>query len=164
MKTVYLSLGSNLGDRERILKAALEAMPAAGVEVTRTSSLYETEPLEMRDQHWFLNLIAECRTDLFPVQLLRRLQKIELQLGRRRTIPKGPRTIDIDIILYERAIVRTTFLQIPHARFRERRFVLAPLKELAPDLRDPVTRRTISDLLHAAPEQKLCKYPESQAH
>jgi 2-amino-4-hydroxy-6-hydroxymethyldihydropteridine diphosphokinase len=164
LKTVYLSLGSNLGDREHMLCSALEALGVAGVEVARTSSLYETEPLEMRDQHWFLNMIAECRTELFPVQLLKRLLKIELQLGRKRTVPKGPRTIDIDIILYERAIVRTTSLEIPHPRFRDRRFVLAPLNELAPDLRDPVTRRSIADLLKVAPEQKLCKYEKSPSH
>lgn len=161
---MYLSLGSNVGDREHMLRSAVEALTAAGVEVARTSSLYETEPVEMRDQHWFLNMIAECRTELFPVQLLRRLQKIELQLGRKRRVPKGPRTIDIDIILYDRAIVHTTSLEIPHPRFRERRFVLAPLKELAPDLRDPVTRRSIANLLNAAPEQKLCKYPKSPSH
>jgi 2-amino-4-hydroxy-6-hydroxymethyldihydropteridine diphosphokinase len=164
LKTVYLSLGSNLGDREHMLRTALEALPAAGVAVSRVSSLYETEPIDMRDQHWFLNMAAECRTELFPVQLLKRLLKIELQLGRKRTVPNGPRTIDIDIILYECAIVRTTSLEIPHPRFRERRFVLAPLKELAPDLRDPVTRRSIADLLNAAPEQKLCKYVKSSSH
>ncbi len=147
MKTVYLSLGSNLGDRESHLQSALAALPAAGIEVARTSSLYETEPQDVRDQGWFLNLVAECRTELFPVQLLGRLQKIELQLGRKRSIPKGPRTIDIDIILYGRAIIRMPSLEIPHPRFRERRFVLAPLQELAPELRDPVTRRTVKELV-----------------
>jgi 2-amino-4-hydroxy-6-hydroxymethyldihydropteridine diphosphokinase len=159
LKTVYLSLGSNLsthsGGREAMLQAAIEALPAAGVQITRTSSIYETEPLERRDQHWFLNMVAECRTELFPVQLLGRLKKIEVQLGRKRTVPKGPRNIDIDIILYGNAVLRTPELEIPHARFRERRFVLIPLKELAPDLRDPVTRRTVSDLLTAAPAQTV---------
>jgi len=147
LKTVYLSLGSNIGDREAMLKSALEAMPAAGVEVVRSSSLYETEPQDLRDQRWFVNLVAKCQTELFPVQLLGRLKKLEKALGRRRTVAKGPRTIDIDIILYGSAIVRTIALEIPHPRFRDRRFVLEPLAEIAPDLRDPVTRRTISDLL-----------------
>jgi 2-amino-4-hydroxy-6-hydroxymethyldihydropteridine diphosphokinase len=158
LKTVYLSLGSNVGDREAMLRSALEALPAAGVEVARTSSLYETEPRDFRDQPWFLNMIAECRTDLFPVQLLGRLQKIEAQLGRKRAIPKGPRSIDIDIILFGRAIVRTPALEIPHPRFRERRFVLEPLKELAPDLRDPVSRRTIADLVTGVADQKVRLY------
>jgi len=147
LKTVYLSLGSNISDREAMLQSAIEALPGAGVEVLRTSSLYETEPQDVRNQPWFLNMAAECRTDLFPVQLLGRLKKIEVQLGRKRTVAKGPRTIDIDIILYGNAIVRTLSLEIPHPRFRERRFVLVPLKELAPDLRDPVTRRTVTELL-----------------
>lgn len=158
MKTVYLSLGSNIGDREAMLRAALAEMPAAGVEVVRTSSWYETEPQDFRDQPWFLNLVAECRTELFPVQLLRRLQKIEAALGRKRTVAKGPRTVDIDIILYGNVVMRTAALEIPHPRFRERRFVLAPLAELAPELRDPVTRRSVSELLAGTVEQGLRRY------
>lgn len=161
MKTVYLSLGSNIGDREAMLRSALEALPAAGVEVTRTSSIYETEPQHLLDQRWFLNMVAECRTDLFPMQLLGRTKKIEHQLGRRRTVSNGPRIIDIDIILYGSAVVHATELEIPHPRFRERRFVLAPLKELAPDLRDPVTRRTIADLLTGVASQGLRLYNPS---
>jgi 2-amino-4-hydroxy-6-hydroxymethyldihydropteridine diphosphokinase len=158
LKTVYLSLGSNIGDREEMLRSALEAMPAAGVEVVRTSSLYETEPQDFRDQPWFLNMVAECRTELFPVQLLRRLQKIEATLGRKRTVAKGPRTVDIDIIFYGNAVVRSSTLEIPHPRFRERRFVLAPLAELAPDLRDPVTRRLVAELLGGTSGQGLRRY------
>ena len=158
MKTVYLSLGSNIGDREAMLQSAIEALPGAGVTVARTSALYETEPRDLPNQPWFLNLIAECRTELFPVQLLGRLQRIERQLGRKRTVPKGPRTIDIDIILFGNSTVQTPALQIPHPRFRERRFVLAPLKELAPDLRDPVTRRTITELLAGTADQKVRLY------
>src|SRR5579864_7623474 len=147
-----------MGDRAGLIQSALEALPAAGVEVTRASSLYETEPQYLRDQRWFLNMVAECRTDLFPMQLLGRLKKIEQQFGRKRTVANGPRTIDIDIILFGNAIVRTPELEIPHPRFRERRFVLAPLKELAPDLRDPVTRRTIADLLKAVADQSVRQY------
>ena len=84
MKTVYLNLGSNMDDRAAVLRSAIEALPAAGIEVTRTSSMYETEPQDLRDQPWFLNLIAECRTALFPVQLLGRLKKLEARLGRKR--------------------------------------------------------------------------------
>ena len=155
MKTVYLSLGSNMGDRAAMLRQAVESLPGAGVEVVRTSSVYETEPVELRDQNWFLNMAVECRTGLFPLQLLRRLKKIEASLGRKRTVPKGPRTIDIDIVFYGRAVMGTPALEIPHPRFRERRFVLAPLAELAPALRDPVTGRTIADLLAGTAGQNV---------
>jgi 2-amino-4-hydroxy-6-hydroxymethyldihydropteridine diphosphokinase len=155
LKTVYLSLGSNMGDRAAMLRQAVESLPGAGVEVVRTSSVYETEPVELRDQNWFLNMAVECRTGLFPLQLLRRLKKIEASLGRKRTVPKGPRTIDIDIIFYGRAVMGTPALEIPHPRFRERRFVLAPLAELAPALRDPVTGRTIADLLAGTAGQNV---------
>jgi 2-amino-4-hydroxy-6-hydroxymethyldihydropteridine diphosphokinase len=159
LKTIYLSLGSNMGDRAGLLRLALAALPAAGVEVVRTSSVYQTEPMELREQNWFLNIAVECRTDLFPLQLLRRLKKIELALGRKRIVPKGPRTIDIDIVLYGRVAMETPVLTIPHPRFRERRFVLEPLAELAPDLRDPVTRRTVADLLRDTVGQKVRRHP-----
>jgi len=164
LKTVYLSLGSNVGDRADYLRSALQALPEAGIEVLRSSSLYETEPVEYREQAWFLNLVVECRTALFPVQLLGRLQKIEAQFGRKRNIAKGPRTLDIDIILYSRAIVKTTTLEIPHPRFRERRFVLEPLSELVPDLIDPVTNRTIADLLRQTAEQKVHRANMKEDH
>ena len=155
MKTVYLSLGSNVGDRSGYLQQAVEMLNGAGVEVVRASSVFETEPLELREQNWFLNMAVECRTDLFPLQLLRRLKKIEAALGRKRIVPKGPRTIDIDIVLYGQAVVRMPVLEIPHPSFRERRFVLAPLAELAPELRDPVTKKTIGELLAGTAGQKV---------
>jgi 2-amino-4-hydroxy-6-hydroxymethyldihydropteridine diphosphokinase len=109
--------------------------------------------MEVRDQRWFLNLVAEARTELFPKQLLVRVSKVEQALGRRRLTPKGPRTIDIDILLYGNFVVRTAALTIPHARIAERRFVLAPLVELAPDLRDPVSRKSMRELLSAVTGQ-----------
>jgi 2-amino-4-hydroxy-6-hydroxymethyldihydropteridine diphosphokinase len=144
-----------MGDRAAMLRQAIESLPGAGVEVIRTSSVYETEPMELREQNWFLNVVVECRTELFPLQLLRRLKKIELLLGRKRIVPKGPRTIDVDIILYGRVVMSMPALAIPHPRFRDRRFVLAPLAELAPDLRDPVTSRTVADLLNDTSGQKV---------
>src|SRR6202012_1790001 len=105
----------------------------------RVSGFYETEPIGLRDQRWFMNAGAEFETSLFPVQLLRRIQRGERALGRVRTARNGPRTIDIDVLLYGNAIVNAIGLEIPHPRFRERRFVLAPLAELNPTLRDPVT-------------------------
>ncbi len=150
MKTVYLSLGSNLGDREANLRAAIERLSP-----TRQSPIYETEPVDYRQQGWFLNMVVEVETGLFPMQLLARTQKIERELGRVRGVPKGPRTIDIDILLYADAVIHTTKLEIPHPRMAERRFVLAPLADLAPDLRHPVTRRTAREMLAAAPPQKI---------
>jgi len=147
MKTVYLSLGSNLGDREAMLQAAVRALESPRLRVLRVSPVYETEPVDVSGQHWFLNQVAEAETDLFPLQLLHRTAKVEAQLGRRRLAPQGPRTIDIDILLYGNSIVTTLALEIPHPRFRVRRFVLAPLADLAPELRDPLTRKTVRELL-----------------
>ena len=153
MKTIYLSLGSNLGDREAHLREALERLAAPDLRIGRTSPIYETEPIGgPTGQHWFLNLAAEAETDLFPVQLLSRTQKIERALGRVRTVVNGPRTIDIDILIYAQAVVRTAKLEIPHPRLHERRFVLVPLADLAPDLRHPVTHRTVREMLENAPK------------
>jgi 2-amino-4-hydroxy-6-hydroxymethyldihydropteridine diphosphokinase len=146
LKTVYLSLGSNIGDREANLRAAIDRLGPV-----RESPIYETEPVDYLDQRWFLNMAVELETDLFPRQILSRVQKIERELGRERRIPKGPRTIDIDILLYGDVVVRTPALEIPHPRMTERRFVLAPLADLAPNLRHPVTHLTIRELLAAAP-------------
>ncbi|HUB33088.1 MAG TPA: 2-amino-4-hydroxy-6-hydroxymethyldihydropteridine diphosphokinase [Bryobacteraceae bacterium] len=155
MKTVYLSLGSNVGDREANLQTALRAMPPAGIHVLRVSPIYETEPVEYASQRWFLNLVAETETDLLPLLLLARTSRIERELGRIRAVPKGPRTIDIDILLYENAVVHAPTLEIPHPRMAERRFVLAPLADLVPDLRHPVTHKSIRSLLEAAPPQTI---------
>jgi 2-amino-4-hydroxy-6-hydroxymethyldihydropteridine diphosphokinase len=157
MKTVYLSLGSNLGDREGYLRQAIALIGAAGVRILRVSSLYETQPLEVRDQPWFLNLVVEAETELFPRQLLGRLQKIELDLGRRRGRVKGPRSIDIDILLYGRSAIESADLMVPHLRMTERRFVLEPLAELAPELRHPVNHLTIRELLAATAGQVVKK-------
>jgi 2-amino-4-hydroxy-6-hydroxymethyldihydropteridine diphosphokinase len=147
LKTVYLSLGSNIGDREGNLRDAIKRLAAPDLRVLRVSPIYETEPMEFTDQPWFLNLVVEAETTLFPVQLLSRIAKIERAMGRIRTQAKGPRTLDIDILLYGNAVVRTRDLQIPHPRMAERRFVLAPLADLAPALRHPVLGKTIKALL-----------------
>ena len=147
MKTVYLSLGSNVGNREEMLQQAVRLLASAAFRITRMSSVYETEPQDVRGQPWFLNMVLEAETTLFPRQLLGRIQKVEQQLGRRRLAPKGPRTIDIDILLFGTAVIDTTGLTVPHPRMAERRFVLEPMTELAPDLRHPVLRRTMRELL-----------------
>jgi len=158
VKTTYLSLGSNVGDREQMLQTALDRLHAAGIAIQRVSSVYETEPMDFPDQRFFLNLVAEARTELFPLMLLGRIQKIELELGRRRAGPaKGPRTIDIDILLYGGFRIHSPRLEVPHPRLHERRFVLAPMVELAPDLRHPELRRTMRDLLTNLAGQKIRK-------
>ena len=158
-KRVYLGLGSNLGERERMLQEALDRLHCADLRIRRVSAVYETEPQELRQQPWFLNLVAEGETELFPLQLLRRTSAVEKALGRRRTVPKGPRAIDIDILLFGRFVVETPALTVPHPRLAERRFVLAPLADLAPDLRHPVLRRSIRELLAATKDQDIRKIP-----
>ena len=155
MKIVYLGLGSNVGDREANLRAAIERLEAPDLRVLRVSPVYETEPVDYTEQRWFLNLVVEAETSLFPMQLLARVARIERALGRLRTVPKGPRSIDIDILLYGKAVIRSEALEVPHPRMDERRFVLAPLADLAPDLRHPIAHRTVSEMLAAAPPQTV---------
>jgi 2-amino-4-hydroxy-6-hydroxymethyldihydropteridine diphosphokinase len=147
LKRVYLGLGSNIGDREGWLRKALAELEAPNLLLQRVSSVYETEPIGLPGQAWFLNMAAEFQTDLFPKQLLHRVQKIELELGRKRSIRNGPRTIDIDVLLYGDAVIHAEELEIPHPGFRRRRFVLEPLVELNAALRDPVSGQTVSRLL-----------------
>jgi 2-amino-4-hydroxy-6-hydroxymethyldihydropteridine diphosphokinase len=146
-KTIYLSLGSNVGDRRGHIAQAIEALSTAGVRVVRQSSLYATEPVGFRIQNWFLNCVIEAETALMPRQLLSLIQQIERGLGRRQLVPQGPRAIDIDILLYGSSQVRTAELTVPHPRMAERRFVLVPLRQLVPGLRHPKLRKTIAELL-----------------
>jgi 2-amino-4-hydroxy-6-hydroxymethyldihydropteridine diphosphokinase len=155
LKTVYLSLGSNLGNREANLRAAVNALEKARVVVLRASPLYETEPVENTKQGWFLNLVVEGETKLMPDQLLERIMRIERELGRTRRIPKGPRTIDIDILLFGHSIVHSPALEIPHPSMAQRRFVLVPLADLAPELRHPLTGKTVQEMLDAAPTAEV---------
>jgi 2-amino-4-hydroxy-6-hydroxymethyldihydropteridine diphosphokinase len=155
LKTVYLSLGSNLGDRTAHLARAVALLEASDIRVARASSIYETEPRDVPDQPWFLNQVIEAQTTLYPRQLLARTQKIEREMGRTRTVDKGPRVMDIDILLYGESKVLTEALEIPHPRIADRRFVLEPLHELAPELRHPVTRKTIREMLRAVSNQAV---------
>lgn len=150
-KRTFLSLGSNMGEREQNLECALTKLEQNGVALIKRSSLYETAPQELANQPWFLNLAVECRTSRFPLQLITLLLQIERELGRERqpgAAPKGPRLIDIDILLYGRASIDTPRLTIPHPRMLQRRFVLAPLVEIAPLLRHPTTGRLLRDHLN----------------
>ncbi|MGC2659537.1 MAG: 2-amino-4-hydroxy-6-hydroxymethyldihydropteridine diphosphokinase [Bryobacteraceae bacterium] len=160
-KSIYLSLGSNLGDREEHLNRALAAIEAASIRITARSSVYETEPQGFREQPWFLNLAVACETAFFPFQLLVALQHIEREVGRVRrpgAPPNDPRLIDIDILMYSDIVMNSPALVIPHPRMLERRFVLEPLVEIAPHLRHPGTGRPIVEFLHRVGSQKVRRF------
>ena len=155
MKTAYLALGSNIGDREANLRTAVNLLESDEIRILRRSSLYETAPQEMLDQPWFLNAAVEIETSLFPLQLLARVRGIERQMGRRRVTPKGPRNIDIDILFYGRTVMATAELEVPHPRIAQRRFVLEPLAEIAPEFRHPVNGKTAIEMLDALEPQGI---------
>lgn len=156
--TVYFSIGSNLGDRAGNLLRAVEGLQRAGIIITRKSSLYETEPQDVRDQPWFLNAAIEGETALQPLDILRAALETEAGMGRIRENWRGPRLIDIDVLLYGGAILFTGELHLPHPRMKSRRFVLEPLVEIAPDLRDPETGLLFRELLAAVRDQDLRLY------
>lgn len=144
----YVGLGSNVGDRAGYLLLAVRGMMNAGLSVARLSSVYETEPVGVREQPFFLNMVAELAGALpTPEQLLARLLRIEYALGRRRAVVRGPRTIDLDLLLYGDLQSSSEFLALPHPRLHLRRFVLAPLAELAPHIKHPTLHLSISELL-----------------
>jgi len=147
---VYLSLGSNVGDRAENLHAAIDRLRSLG-DVVAVSSFYETEPVEFTAQPWFLNCAVKLNTDHTPQELLSGILDIEQQLGRRRGQLKGPRTIDLDILLFGDSIVDDPGLRIPHPTMHERRFVLEPLAEIAPEVLHPIFQRTIRELRDALP-------------
>ena len=149
IQNAYVGLGSNLGDRAGYLLLAVRGMLDAGLDVIRLSSIYETEPVEYEDQPAFLNLVAEVRGSTLPSpeQMMARLLRIEYALGRKRDIRMGPRTIDLDLLIFKEQQLETEFLTLPHPRMALRRFVLVPLNELVPSLVHPVLGKPISDLL-----------------
>jgi len=149
IQNAYVGLGSNLGDRAGYLLLAVRGMLDAGLDVIRLSSIYETEPVEYEEQPAFLNLVAELRGSTLPSpeQTLARLLRIEYSLGRTRDVPLGPRTIDLDLLIFKNQQSNTEFLKLPHPRIAARRFVLVPLAELVPGLVHPVLGKSISELL-----------------
>jgi 2-amino-4-hydroxy-6-hydroxymethyldihydropteridine diphosphokinase len=147
MATVFLSLGANVGDRAANLNAAIAAFRGAGFRVSKVSSFYETEPVDYLQQEWFLNCAVEGETELAAGTLLARLREIEIRMGSQKVIAKGPRILDIDILLYGDETIATPELQVPHPRMTQRRFVLVPLVEIAPDVTHPSWRGTAKELL-----------------
>jgi 2-amino-4-hydroxy-6-hydroxymethyldihydropteridine diphosphokinase len=156
---VYLGFGSNLGDRHAVLDSAIARLADSGFRNLRQSSRYETAPMGFLDQPWFLNMVVEAETDLSPRAALRHVRGIERELGRTRTYKNGPRIIDIDLLLFGDVVLAGTRLTIPHPRMCERRFVLDPLVELAPDLAHPVTKVKFAATLATLTGQDIRRIP-----
>lgn len=154
MKHVFLSLGSNMGRREVFLQEAIFALDKTDdISIYKVSSIYETEPVGFTRQNKFLNMAVEVQTALSPMELLKTTQQVELKLGRKRTIKWGPRTIDIDILLYDQLIIETEWLTIPHPRMMSRAFVLIPLFDLNPKLRIPTVSRPLAECVEEIPDK-----------
>ncbi len=159
---IYLSLGSNVGDRADNLRNAVTALEDTGLRVWQVSSIYETEPVDLREQPWFLNCVVKAETELPAAELLKKLGQIESLMGSKKIVRKGPRLIDLDILLYGDESVETAELRVPHPRMHLRRFVLVPLAEIAPGLRHPAWDTSAEGLLERTPDKSVVrKLPES---
>lgn len=163
MSIAYLSLGSNLGDRLDMLSRAVRSLEQPGTRVLQVSSVYETAPQGKTDQPDFLNIAVRVETALAPPDLLVHVQQVELALGRVRTVRWGPRTVDIDILLYGGEIVAWPELELPHPRMLERAFVLIPLLELDPSLALPHTGERLRNYCERLPHQVVTPVLEAEA-
>jgi 2-amino-4-hydroxy-6-hydroxymethyldihydropteridine diphosphokinase len=158
VKTAFLGLGTNLGDREENLKKAIENISAFAGEVISCSQIYETEPWGLRSEDHFFNMVIQIKTSLKPVDLLKHLLKIEIQMGRVRGAEKySSRIIDIDILLYENEIINKPYLKVPHPMIQERKFVLVPLCDIAPEKIHPVIKKTFAALLKECKDDSKIK-------
>jgi 2-amino-4-hydroxy-6-hydroxymethyldihydropteridine diphosphokinase len=153
--SIYLGLGSNLGDRKVALSGAIDRLGQAGVRVVSRSGLYRTEPVEVVDQQEFINQVVACVTDLSPHSLLEVCLRIEKEMGRVRSRDKGPRSIDLDLLLYGDVVLEGEGLNVPHPRLHLRRFVLVPLVEIAPHVIHPVLGLSMADLLARCPDRGI---------
>ena len=151
----YIGIGSNIGSPLENCKRSLALLDEhARIEIIAHSSFYETEPIGPTDQNWFVNAVAEISTDMEPILLLDTLLAIEIAMGRIRNEKWGPRIIDLDILLYGKSVIKNDRLEIPHPEMIKRRFVLAPLSELAAESIHPTENKTIQQLLSELPEDK----------
>lgn len=146
MKTIYLGMGSNIGDKSENLKLGLQQLRKNEIEIIKISSLYETAPVGYLDQDNFYNIVLEARTEKTPEELLVCLKSIEKNMGRKKTVRFGPRNIDIDILLYEGVVLNSDILTIPHERMTERAFVMVPLSEIAPNVIHPIYLKPIQEI------------------
>ena len=162
MTTAYLSLGSNIGEREAQLQQAVGRIGRHG-QIRSVSSFYETEPVEFTEQAWFLNCAVALETDAPPEQFMKSLLQIEQEMGRKRTRDKGPRTIDIDILLFGDQVISTPSVTVPHPAMANRRFVLEPLAEIAPDVWHPVLKKNVRELLENLPPGQKVRRVETKA-
>jgi 2-amino-4-hydroxy-6-hydroxymethyldihydropteridine diphosphokinase len=157
MERIFLSLGSNIGDRAANIARAIANLGKRGVRVVKQSQLYETEPVELREQDWFLNGVVEVATEQSPQELMKTLLAIERSMGRERLIPKGPRIIDMDVLLFGDRVVNEAELDIPHPRMTERRFVLVPLAEIAPEAIHPALNKSAAELLATTADRSIVR-------
>ncbi|MGQ9607936.1 MAG: 2-amino-4-hydroxy-6-hydroxymethyldihydropteridine diphosphokinase [bacterium] len=148
MSTIYIGLGSNLGNKKENIRQALSLLnEVEGITIVKISSFYETEPVGYEDQNWFINAVAQIETSFSPQEILKIFKEIEQKIGREESIRWGPRKIDLDILFYDQLVYKSNDLIIPHPRLHERAFVLVPLAEINKELMHPIYNKSINKLL-----------------